>query len=270
MIGCRKRRFDRCTSTNELATTWARDRHDPAPHGGVVIADSQSAGRGRLGRDWHSPPGKNLYFSCVLRPDLPVERVPPLTLCAGLAVCEVVNSLGIGASIKWPNDVWAGDKKLAGVLTEMSTRSRSVEAVIVGVGVNVNTTDFPSELHATSLRLETGEDHERSGLLDAMLVAMEHWVQCYTTHGVPALASAFEEHNMLRGRDVQVRISGEVVAGRVVRLAEDGSLIIADRAGVQHKIIAGEVHLLSDDIQPSQGAMLAPFVPKPFGWKEPG
>jgi BirA family biotin operon repressor/biotin-[acetyl-CoA-carboxylase] ligase len=165
-----------------------------------------------------------------------------------------VNSLGVDASIKWPNDVWVGNKKLAGVLTEMSTRSQSVESVIVGVGVNVNSTSFPAELEATSLRLETGEEHERSALLDAMLVAMDTWVQRYTAHGVPALASAFEEHNLLGGRDVHVRISGQVVAGRVLRLAEDGSLIIADRVGVEHKVIAGEVNLLSGNAQLSQGA----------------
>jgi BirA family biotin operon repressor/biotin-[acetyl-CoA-carboxylase] ligase len=254
VIGCRKRHFEQCASTNDVAATWARDIHDPAPHGGVVVADSQTAGRGRLGRAWHSPAGENLYFSCVLRPDLPAERVPPLTLCAGLAVCEVVNSLGVPASIKWPNDVWVGDNKLAGVLTEMSTRSQSVESVIVGVGVNVNATDFPSELAATSLRIETGEDHERSGLLDAMLLAMEGWLQRYTTHGVPALASAFAEHNLLGGRDVRVRVSGQVISGRVLGLGDDGSLLIADRAGDEHKIIAGEVHLLSDALP--QGAKL--------------
>ncbi len=247
MIGCKKRRFETCASTNDVAAAWARDPHDPAPDGGVVVADSQSAGRGRLGRVWHSPAGENLYFSCVLRPNLQAAQVPPLTLCAGLAVCQAVNSLGVPASIKWPNDVWVGDKKLAGVLTEMSTRSQKVDSVIIGVGVNVNGLDFPAELEATSLRIESGEEHERSGLLDAMLLAMEEWVQVYLRGGVPALTKAFAKHNLLRDREVQVKVSGEMIDGRVLGLADDGSLIVEDRAGKEHQVIAGEVHLLSED-----------------------
>ena len=247
MIGCKKRRFDHCASTNDVAAAWARDPHDPAPHGGVVVADSQGAGRGRLGRSWHSPPGENLYFSCVLRPQLPAAQVAPITLCAGLAVCEVVNRLGVQASIKWPNDVWVGQRKLAGVLTEMSTRSQKVDSVIVGVGVNVNSTEFPADLQATSICLETQREQERSGLLDALLLAMDTWVQRYCADGVPALASAFERHNLLGGRDVQVRISGTLISGRVAALAEDGSLLVEDSAGTQHKVIAGEVRLLDED-----------------------
>jgi BirA family biotin operon repressor/biotin-[acetyl-CoA-carboxylase] ligase len=254
VIGSRTRRFDVCVSTNDLAAAWAKDPHDRAPDGGVVVADSQTGGRGRLGREWHSPPGKNLYFSCILRPDLAAERVPPITLCAGLAVCEVMNSLGVKASIKWPNDVWVGQKKLAGVLTEMSTQSQKVESVIVGVGVNVNATEFPEGLQATSLRIETGKDHERSGLLDAILKSMEEWVARYAGGGVPALARAFAEYNLLAGRKVQAKISGAIVSGRVASLDDDGSLLIKDEAGVTHKIIAGEVKLLPNEDDPQVGA----------------
>lgn len=253
MIGCKKRRFEECASTNDVAAAWARDAHDPAPDGGVVVADAQTGGRGRLGRSWHSPPGENLYFSCVLRPNLPAARVPAITLCAGLAVCEVVNSLGVQASIKWPNDVWVGSRKLAGVLTEMSTRSQRVESVIVGVGVNVNSTSFPEELQATSICLETGVPQERSGLLDALLASLESWVQRYLEGGVPALSAAFEAHNLLGGQEVQVKIDGELISGRVASLAEDGSLLVEDPSGVQHKVIAGEVHLLAPTT-PEEGA----------------
>lgn len=254
MIGCRTRRFDACVSTNDLAAAWAKDPHDRAPDGGVVVADSQTGGRGRLGKDWHSPPGENLYFSCVLRPDLAAEKVPPITLCAGLALCEVMNSLGVKASIKWPNDVWVGQRKLAGVLTEMSTQSQKVESVIVGVGVNVNATEFPVGLQATSVRIETGKDHERSGLLDVILSSMDEWVERYTSGGVAALARAFEKHNLLGGRQVQVRIAGAMVSGRVASLADDGSLLLTDQTGATHKVIAGEVNLLPEDNNSQVGA----------------
>lgn len=254
MIGCKRRRFDHCASTNDVAAAWAKDPHDPAPHGGVVVAESQAAGRGRLGRSWHSPPGENLYFSCVLRPTLPAPKVPPITLCAGLAVCEVVNSLGVSASIKWPNDVWVGQRKLAGVLTEMSTHSQNVESVILGVGLNVNSRQFPADLQATSIRLETGREQERSGLLDALLLSIDTWVERYCSHGVSALAQAFERHSFLGGREVQVKIAGALISGRVASLAEDGSLLVVDSAGTQHKVIAGEVQLLDDGNHDHKGA----------------
>lgn len=245
MIGCSIRRFERCASTSDEAANWARDKYDPAPHGGVILADSQTGGRGRLGRQWHSPPGQNLYFSCVLRPELPIHKVPPITLCAGLAVCEIVNSLGVAASIKWPNDVLVGGRKLAGVLTEMSTQAQKLEAVIVGVGINVNSIEFPPELSATSLRLESGAEHDRALLLGNVLRSMDHWVERYCSEGVAGLAQAFAEHSMLRGKEVRARVSGVLIVGRVASLGEDGSLEIIDAAGTVHRVIAGEVELVT-------------------------
>lgn len=247
MIGATKRHFETCASTNDLAAAWARDKHNPAPDGGVVVANSQDAGRGRQGRSWHSPPGENLYFSCVLRPQLPASKVPPITLCAGLAVCEIVNTLGVAASIKWPNDVLVGRNKLAGVLTEMSTRSQNVDAVIVGIGLNVNTLEFPADLEATSIRQQTGKTHDRSAVLDKILQAMDVWIQRYCAHGVTVLAKAFEQHSLLTNKEVSVKIAGALVVGRVVSLAEDGSLLVQDRTGTTHKVIAGEVRLLNSE-----------------------
>ncbi len=253
MIGCTIRRFETCTSTNDEATKWAGQHRDRAPHGGVIVADTQTGGRGRLGRVWHSPAGENLYFSVVLRPQLPLHRVPPITLCAGLAVCEAVNAMGVAASIKWPNDVLVGDCKLAGVLTEMSTQSQhspqtgpSDTAVIVGIGVNVNSRRFPPELCATSVANETGADCDRFTLLGEILTRMDSWVEQYCAHGVGALQQAFESHNQLRGHKVVAKVKGVLVSGRVVALAEDGSLLMKDDHGTEHRIVAGEVTRLEN------------------------
>lgn len=243
MIGCTIRRFERCESTSDEAAKWARDKYDPAPHGGVIVAEMQTAGRGRLGREWHSPPGQNLYFSCILRPSLPLHKVPPITLCAGLAVCELVNSLGINASIKWPNDVLVGNKKLAGVLTEMSTQAQRLEAVIVGVGLNVNELDFPPALCATSLRAESGVAHDRSLVLGTLLRHMDTWVERYCSGGVAALSQSFAQHSMLTGKVVRAQVGGAIVLGHVASLADDGSLVIIDDADTHHRVIAGEVEV---------------------------
>ncbi len=245
MIGCSIRRLTECTSTNDEAAAWARDTKDPAPHGAVVIAAAQTEGRGRQGRSWHSPNGENLYFSTVLRPRLPPSRVPPITLCAGLAVCEVVNSLGPSASIKWPNDVLIGGAKVAGVLTEMSTRAQKLDSVVVGIGLNVNSRSFPPQLAATSILLASGHRQELPTVMGALLFALNEWYELYLDSGVTGLEEAFEQHSMLSGKNVRAKVGTELIAGTVEALGPDGSLIIEDGRGERHSIIAGEVELVS-------------------------
>lgn len=241
MIGSPLRHFTECASTNDEAANWAKQVHDRAPHGAVVVADAQTQGRGRQGRVWHSPPGENLYVSVVLRPKLPMQKLPPLTICAGLAVCEVVNSLGVEASIKWPNDVYVGDRKLAGILTEMSTRSHGEGHVVIGIGLNVNSQGFPSELKATSLRLESGAEHDRKKVLGALLVGLDSWVERYCEEGVAMLSEAFAAQNWLRGKAVEATVKGETVRGEVAGLGEDGSLVLRGEGGQEFRVIAGEV-----------------------------
>lgn len=243
MIGSQIRRMGRCASTNDEAARWAKDLDNPAPHGAVVVADAQTAGRGRQGRLWHSPAGENLYFSCILRPELPPHRVPPITLCAGIAVCEVVNSMGACASIKWPNDVLVGERKLAGILTEMSTQSKTVDSVILGVGLNVNARQFPKELAATSIALETGTTRELPEVLEALLASIHDWYQNYLDQGVKGLEGAFAEHSMLGGKPVRARVGNELICGTVISLGEGGGLVIEDARGQRHRVIAGEVEL---------------------------
>ena len=139
----------------------------------MIAADAQTAGRGRLGRSWHSPPGDNLYLSLLLRPSRAPAEIPPLTLLAGAAVADAVAALGLSPRLKWPNDVQLVDRaldggarrrKLAGILTEMVTAGAAVEHVVVGIGINVNGTDFPPDIadRATSVALALGQRSSRA------------------------------------------------------------------------------------------------------------
>jgi len=243
-IGPRRIELARCGSTNDEAARLARQG---AEHGTVVLADAQSACRGRLARQWHSPPGENLYLSCLLRPELAPPAVPPITLAAGVGVCEAVNSLGVSASLKWPNDVLVGGRKLAGILTEMSTQGTGVEHAIVGIGVNLNTTEFPPELTdiATSLRIQLGgQPVDRPVFTDALLRALEGWFDRFLTGGVPAIASAWTERAEVGARAVRATAEGAVIEGRAVGLDADGALLVEEASGRVHRVVAGDVELL--------------------------
>src|SRR5512147_472545 len=150
--------FEVISSTNDHARELAEEG---AGHGEVVIAESQTGGRGRRGRPWVSPPGRNAYFSVILRPDLPPSRAPELTLLASVALCDALRQANVPAAIKWPNDLLVGDRKIAGILTELASEPERVHWAVVGIGVNVNAAaeDFPAELRdvATSVRIERGE-----------------------------------------------------------------------------------------------------------------
>ena len=170
MIGEPRRILAECASTNDEAAAWARQG---APEGAVVIADAQTRGRGRQGRSWHSPPGAALYFSTVLRPKLPLPKLPPLTLAVGVALAETVTALGVPARLKWPNDVLVEGKKLAGILTESATQGGRLEHVIVGIGVNLSVEEFPQGVNAISLHEFC--DISRDEFVSALCERLDAW-----------------------------------------------------------------------------------------------
>ncbi len=226
-----------CDSTNDEAARLARAG---AAHGTVVTADSQRAGRGRRGRRWHSPPGENLYLSCIVRPQLAPAEAVAITLAAGLGVSDAVRQVGVEATLKWPNDVLVNGRKLAGILTEMSTASAAVEHIIVGIGVNLGQQAFPPPLDqvATSLS-EHGVSVERAAFLDMLLADLERRFESFFRDGVEALSDAWTAR--ADRAPVQVTASGRTILGRVVGLASDGCLLVEDAAGVRHRVIAGDV-----------------------------
>lgn len=237
-------------STNDEAL--ARARRGAAP-GLVVLADEQARGRGRLGRSWHSPAADNVYLSALVRPPAALHRAPPLTLAAGVAACEAVNRFGARASIKWPNDVLVDDRKLAGILTESVTRGERVEAVVIGVGVNVNGAAFPEELAAiaTSLRLACGHAVDRVAFTAALLGELERWLDRLDAEGTRAIAAAWKERSALFGRRVHVIVDGASVAGVARDLDEDGALLVERDGGGELRVVAGEVTILVEGVAAS-------------------
>ena len=239
-----------CASTNDEI---ARRAADGAAHGLVVTARTQTAGRGRQGRSWYSPSGDNLYYSCLLRPACPPAQAPPLTLAAGLGVLDAIDvaaaDAGVKASLKWPNDVLIGGRKVAGVLTEMSTRGERLEHVIIGIGVNLHTRAFPDELAdiATSLHL-CGVTVERAAFIDELCQHLELWFDRFLAHGPQPLTAAWlaraRHGGGTLGRTVRASAARGLVTGQIRGMATDGRLQVEDADGRIHLIAAGVVEYL--------------------------
>jgi BirA family transcriptional regulator, biotin operon repressor / biotin---[acetyl-CoA-carboxylase] ligase len=232
-----------CASTNDEAAALAREG---AEEGLVVVADAQTGGRGRLGRSWHSPPGQSLYLSILLRPAMPPWMVPPLTLLVGGVAAEVLSAAGAAPRLKWPNDVLlpveGSLRKVAGILTEMASERERVRHVVVGIGLNVNTTGFPPELseRATSLLLATGHPFDRGSLLAQLLDAFEPaYDELLKVGPAPALAR-WRRHADL-GRRCRIERDGAVIEGVTVDVDEQGTLHVRDDGGRIHRILSGEL-----------------------------
>jgi BirA family biotin operon repressor/biotin-[acetyl-CoA-carboxylase] ligase len=230
-------------STNRLAAELARQGAD---EGTVVLAEQQTAGRGRLGRSWVSPSRLNLYASIVLRPAMPPLEVPRLTLVAGIAVAEAIAAtVPLRAEIKWPNDVLLGGRKVAGVLTELEAETERVRFVIVGIGVNLNAarSDFPPELQskATSLLLASGAPVDRAAFAGRLLGALDGLYATFLRGGFAALRPRYEELHCLTGR--RVTIEGKPPVAGTVRGIDDSGALLVESAGTVQRVISGEVTL---------------------------
>jgi BirA family biotin operon repressor/biotin-[acetyl-CoA-carboxylase] ligase len=237
--------FEELPSTNDRARELAEEG---AEHGEVVIAEAQTAGRGRRGRTWISVPRRNVYLSVILRPELPPARAPELTLVGAIAVCDALRDAGVDAGIKWPNDVLAGGRKIAGILTELAAEPDRVQWVVVGIGVNVNARaeDFPEELRgeATSVLLERGEPAPRALFAAALLSRLEALVDQHAEEGFAPIRAAWKERSVTLGREVLVRADGRDVTGVAEDVDEAGALLVRTPAGALERILAGDVALL--------------------------
>lgn len=225
------------TSTNQRAKAWAQEG---ASEGALVVADDQSAGRGRFGRTWVAPAGTALLFSLVLRPQIEPPKAPLVALLAAAAVRQTVaDQAGVAATIKWPNDVLAEGKKLAGVLAESLLEGNRLSAVIAGVGVNVNQETFATE-RATSLYGLSGRAHERFRLLAAILEGMHQRYQALSRGDTVALLAECRTHSATIGREVVLHGGGGQVTGRAVDIDSDGRLVLETQDGLV-RAAAGEV-----------------------------
>jgi BirA family biotin operon repressor/biotin-[acetyl-CoA-carboxylase] ligase len=245
VIGRDIRVFEETTSTNDVVEKLARDG---VKEGVVVFAESQTKGRGRLGRKWLSPSRKGIWFSILLLPDLRPQETTQLVVASSTALRRAIQTAtGLAPAIKWPNDILIEGKKVAGILTELSAELDRVKYVILGIGVdvNLNAGDFPVELRktATSLRAQLGRAVSRPELAVLMLRELDEDYARILAGDFPAVADEWEKHCTTIGQDVVIRTGDRQIRGRAESLGEDGALLLRTDHGHLERIAGGDVSL---------------------------
>jgi len=235
--------FQSIDSTNSKAYQLAMEG---AEEGEVVVAESQSQGKGRLGRQWFSPPFLNLYLSVILRPKIPPHQASMMTLMAAVATAEAIqHSAGLDPKIKWPNDLLLRERKVAGLLNEIHSEADRIHFIILGIGVNINmeTKMFPREIRqkATSLRIEKGEMISRKDFIQILLQRLERWYSTLLEEGPSAILEAWRKWAEIKGRWIKVISFGEALLGRAIDIDSDGALVIETKEGGEKRILAGDV-----------------------------
>lgn len=229
-------------STNAEVRKMAEDG---AKDGLLVVADSQTMGKGRRGRTWESPKGTNLYFSMLLKPNFAPDKASMITLVTAYSVAKVIREMtGLDAKIKWPNDIVVGKKKVCGILTEMSMERDYIHHVVVGIGINVNEETFPVELEemATSLKNEKGSLVSRANLLSAILLQFEEDYLKFLA--MEDLRPFLDEYNKIlvnKGALVKVLDPKGEFSGIAGGIGADGRLIVFKENGQIEQVYAGEV-----------------------------
>lgn len=237
--------LDTVDSTNLVALELAPEG---VPEGTIVVADCQTGGKGRLHRTWQSPPGCNLYASLLVRPRINPADAPQLTLVAGVAAAEMLASFcPEGVALKWPNDVLIRGRKACGILTELRMAGEKIDAVVVGIGINVNMrrADFDPAYReiATSLREETGKAQSREEAAFRLCEGFEKWYETFRCEGFAPVREAWLARSEMPGRRVRVLFGDEAQEGRVAGIDQDGALLIADELGAIRRVIVGDVAL---------------------------
>ena len=232
---------DEVDSTNALAFRLALAG---AAEGTCVVAESQSAGRGRLQRQWFSPHAKNLYLSVVLKPPVHPSRIYPLSFISSLAAFDTLTALGVAPRLKWPNDVLAGGKKVCGSLIELSTEADRVRFAIVGIGLNINMerADMEPEIadRATSLLIEAKKRFERASVCGMLLNSLEKHYEVVGRHGVDEVCRLWEEKAKTTGTYMEIRQMDRVYRGISQGIDWDGAVLLNEN-GVVKRVIAGDV-----------------------------
>ncbi len=242
LFGKRFLHFFKTDSTNRVAMELAFAGEE---EGTVIVAEEQTAGRGRAGRKWHSEVGSGIYVTVLLRPRLSPVQAPLLTILAGLSLhAAILAQTGLNTELKWPNDILVNGKKLGGILTEMHAEPTQVRFVIVGIGVNVNQEKFPPELSsiATSLRKESGKLHSRLELLVRLLREFESDYNRFLREGPAYVVDRFSEVSEFAScKRVHVDTGRETYVGTTAGLTADGLLRVKKEDGQVITVIAGDV-----------------------------
>ena len=244
-IGWRIDYFDEAGSTQRVAAELAEQG---VAQGAVVIAEQQSAGRGRMGRQWHSPSGVNLYATIILRPTCPLAEVPRLSLIAGVAAAEALETAAPGlVALKWPNDVWLNGRKAGGIISEaMTDASHGLQCVLIGIGLNLNLAarDIPPELQgkATSVLIATGYPCDRIAIASALLQKLGTRYMETEQHSFAVIRPLWERYSALTGQPVTVVDGVSRISGTVTGIDEEGALLLETAQG-QRRILTGDVSI---------------------------
>lgn len=236
--------------TGSTNTDAFRLAENGAIEGTVVLADSQTGGKGRRGRLWSSPAGVNLYCSVILRPAIMPHEAPQLTFLSAVAVARAIElTTRLTPEIKWPNDLLVSGKKVAGLLNEMSAETDGINFVILGIGVNLNMTadQFPQDLRhpATSLLLESGTRVDRSRFTGTILNELDRLYTDFLAHGFGPVREEWQQRCNANGRQVLVNDSGtECTGGRFVGIDSDGAMLLRSDEGTMHRITCGDVRVI--------------------------
>jgi len=231
--------FDILPSTNEMASELGIQG---APEGTLVLAEGQSRGHGRLGRNWFSPKYKGIYLSLILRPGILPALSPVLTLIAAVSICEAIKeNTGLAAQIKWPNDIFLHNKKLGGILTELNAEMDIVRFVVVGIGLNVNNDKRSLVQGGISLREEKGEPISRVSLTQEILRDMERNYLSFQAEGSQGIIEKWRNYSITLGRRVRVSLEKRQVEGEAIDIDADGGLLVRTDAGLRQKIISGDI-----------------------------
>lgn len=239
--GCEIYYFDSIDSTNTKAKELAEEGH---PSGTLVVADRQTAGKGRRGRSWESPTGIGIFMTLMLKPEINPNNASMLTLVAAMATTRAIRRVtGVPAMIKWPNDIVMNGKKVCGILTEMSAQFDYINHIVIGIGINVHNEDFPEEIAktASSLYLESGQHIHRASLIEAFLEEFEDvYAEYLKTEDMEGLMKEYDSMLVNRGRQVRVLDPKEPFEGKAMGITKKGELIV-DTWESRKLVSSGEV-----------------------------
>ncbi len=233
-------------STNKQARILASEGY---PEGTIVVADMQTEGRGRRGRNWYSPAGQGMYMSLILRPQMPLKEISRISLMIAVALAETLQEeLDLPARIKWPNDILINNKKIAGILSEVITDMDRIEYIVVGIGLNINNPEnnFPDDFRTdpTSVLAEKKQPVLRVKLMQRLLARLEHHYFMLQRGNFAETLATGKRLSMVIGQKVSLETSQGLVTGLAVDIDDDGFLLVDDGAGGLHTVISGEIDIL--------------------------
>ena len=231
--------FDTVSSTMDIALQLGIKG---SPEGTLVLAETQTKGRGRLGRNWFSPKYKGIYLSLILRPKILPNQTPLLTLMSAVSICEAIKEkTGVNCQIKWPNDILIHHKKLGGILTELNAETDLSRFVAIGIGLNVNNGKKTLPIGATSLKEQKKEEINRLDLLQEILRRTESNYFIFQKKGSQPIIEKWRDWNVSLGRRVRVICQKEHIEGEALDIDIDGGLLIRNDSGLTQKVMTGDV-----------------------------